>query len=451
MHADCRAQSRCDKCSAPFASSAALAKHKRFCDAASSTLKAHIESDSRSNFSERSSAMISLRSAVVGASVLPSKEYGVVRSGEISVLPIKNSEGELKLNTLTPTSTPKNNRKCEIITKTVSSRHSSSGNTSTNSSENNSARSSPGVIRSLEKMEENVRDVAPGKLTTGFPASLMFPQTSPTLYSPFTSMAMYPQLFAPRNHINRIAEKGLDHLGKRSIVSSLSPVADRVADRENKTTVSSSPNKEQNNNETDGEEILHDIEQREGNKEPKKTDTPLDLSVQKHSECQTSECKAEVLRWESFKNEGGSKNRKNPKSQHFHERNLAKKHGQDTPDFISTKGAMTRCKDLQISSLALPPHMPPNTFPHQLLDEFVISMESNGVTKPGNLSSIVAPRPLHPYSRLLANSHHLTALHASYHPTHFSSFIHNSLPTRNDLSNTLAATSPTWQSKVGNR
>lgn len=36
MHAGCRAQSRCDKCSAPFASTAALAKHKRFCDAASS-------------------------------------------------------------------------------------------------------------------------------------------------------------------------------------------------------------------------------------------------------------------------------------------------------------------------------------------------------------------------------------------------------------------------------
>lgn len=36
MHADCRAQSRCEKCTAPFASSAALAKHKRFCDVANS-------------------------------------------------------------------------------------------------------------------------------------------------------------------------------------------------------------------------------------------------------------------------------------------------------------------------------------------------------------------------------------------------------------------------------
>jgi len=39
MHAGCRAQSRCDKCAAPFASSAALAKHKRFCDAAASVTK----------------------------------------------------------------------------------------------------------------------------------------------------------------------------------------------------------------------------------------------------------------------------------------------------------------------------------------------------------------------------------------------------------------------------
>lgn len=39
MHADCRAQSRCDKCSAPFASTAALTKHKRFCDAATNVVR----------------------------------------------------------------------------------------------------------------------------------------------------------------------------------------------------------------------------------------------------------------------------------------------------------------------------------------------------------------------------------------------------------------------------
>lgn len=452
MHADCRAQSRCDKCSAPFASSAALAKHKRFCDAASSTLKAHIESDSRSNFSERSSTMFSLRSTVTGVPVLPIKELDVVRSaGEISTLTIKNREGDLELNALTTTSISNNNGKCEMGRRNASPRQSNSGNTSTYSSESNSARSSPGAVRFLGKVEENVSDGASGKLMSAFPAGLMFPQTSPTLYSPFTSMAIYPQLFAPRNHLNRVAEKGHDHRGKRGIISSLSPMADQVIDRENKTMLTSCSGKEQNNNETGGDETPEEVRQPEENKQPKKADTPLDLSVQKHPEYETSERKAKILRCESFKDEDGTKNRKNSKPQQFH-KNTTNKLAEDNSDFIPTRGAMTRCKDLQISSLALPPHLPPNTHPHQLLDEFVMSIESNGVSKPGNLSSIIAPRPLHPYSRFpLASSHHLTALHAGFHPSHFSPFIHNSLSPQNDLSNNLAATSPTWQSKVGNR
>ncbi|OXA57354.1 Transcription factor hamlet [Folsomia candida] len=50
MHAGCRAQSRCEKCTAPFASSAALAKHKRFCDAASTVGKSHSVTRSLSHF-----------------------------------------------------------------------------------------------------------------------------------------------------------------------------------------------------------------------------------------------------------------------------------------------------------------------------------------------------------------------------------------------------------------
>lgn len=50
MHAGCRAQSRCDKCAAPFASTSALAKHKRFCDAASTVGKSHSVTRSLSHF-----------------------------------------------------------------------------------------------------------------------------------------------------------------------------------------------------------------------------------------------------------------------------------------------------------------------------------------------------------------------------------------------------------------
>ncbi|CAG7730978.1 unnamed protein product, partial [Allacma fusca] len=460
MHADCRAQSRCDKCSAPFASSAALAKHKRFCDAASSPLKNRslietpLNNNSQHIGGERS-AMFQFQSTTttVGTPLTVKK---LMDPSDPDLL-----QGPTDLHTSKA-------KKFNINSLHVDMKNLNNNNNNHIHRNNYGLRRrsrspllSAGSRASTAANLHNSKDDATirenvGRL--GFPAALMFPP-SPPMYNPFTTMAIYPQFFATPTNLSR-----LDHGGEVMRKTSLRVSSSTSPHRDNTDLLlPTGSRKSRRNPSLDKEEAnISDDENEEdvddGFYKPKKSDTPLDLSVQKNESCENGNKKDVIEDLSKVKIKTGIKEREtreqscNNNSSEREKISLSESKSKmvlrgerelrvEDNNMIpcpNNKKAKFRCNSFQL----IPP-------PHQIMDGLNISMETAN-SKQSGFSPIIAPRPLHPFSRFPIPSSHFSALQG-FHPNPFNPFFHSNLSPRNDLSNNLNASSPTWQGKVGNR
>lgn len=336
MHADCRAQSRCDKCSAPFASSAALAKHKRFCDAASSvagktgnlgstlaqfpfhhqaqntavgnsilsSVKAHTgkgdRSDSRSPDKQRhqgdpensilspdSAAFLSnnntkgnpnpmeaLRLDIAGLSGSPNNPNGRASSGSNHAL--HNSFRQQLYHATRHGS--KQGRMVMSPQPTMQSPQSSPGLAS---SKDDAVIVSASIVNNNNNITNNNKKspkdhiMAGNKpLSAAFPG-LMFPPSLP-LYNPFAALPLCPQLFAAVNSNGPPVKLGNGH-GK-----TISEHIRNLANGQRAMSLSRSPTPPREHS-PEKEELdveLSPEEEPEEEIEIKRGETPLDLSVQ---------------------------------------------------------------------------------------------------------------------------------------------------------------------------
>lgn len=334
MHADCRAQSRCDKCSAPFASSAALAKHKRFCDAASSVAgKTGALGSALAQFpfhhqTQNPSVGNSILSSVKvhsgkgdrSDSRSPDKqrhqgdsENSIVSPETAAFLSNNNTKGNpnpmeaLRLDIAGLSGSPNNpngragagfnnpmhgSLRHQLYNAT---RHGSKGRHVMSPQHiTQSPQSSPGLPNSKDdgiistsvannnnnnvtNHRKNPKDMMPNNkpLSAAFPG-LMFPPSLP-LYNPFAALPICPQLFAAVNSNGHPIKLGNGH-GKT--------ISDRIRNLANgqramSLSRSPTPPREHSPEKEDLDvELSPEEEPEEEIEEIKRGETPLDLSVQ---------------------------------------------------------------------------------------------------------------------------------------------------------------------------